>query len=306
MRHALKVPVPELFRSRDAMDSAVDAHLSGDFLAAAALFKQANDPALESWLYPEWEKCHLNVADHAPVGDTRVLPKADRQASRFLSESQKTDLIKRDGYHCRYCGIPVIRPEVRKAAHRLYPEVVPWHPSDWRQRHMGFQALWLQFDHVMPHSHGGASDDLNSVVSCALCNFGKDKYTLRQLGLSDPRDRPPVASAWDGLERLMSFAPPSERPKKSRSGQKAAPISAAAVVASDGFTAFFLPGAKISQGYVYSPPLAGKERWFTIGAKLQAEMLTYQGVAGCKVVCSAKEFVRRGIPLTEVERFPEA
>ncbi|WP_371933304.1 hypothetical protein [Ruegeria discodermiae] len=54
----------------------------------------------------------------------------------------------------------------------------------------------------MPHSHGGLSDAENVVVSCALCNFGKHGFTLRQLGVSDPRLREPISVAWDGLERL--------------------------------------------------------------------------------------------------------
>ncbi|MEI6536720.1 MAG: DUF6508 domain-containing protein, partial [Verrucomicrobiaceae bacterium] len=46
------------------------------------------------------------------------------------------------------------------------------------------------------------------VVSCAVCNFGKDKHTLRQLDLIDPRDRPPVPTDFDGLERFRAVGNP--------------------------------------------------------------------------------------------------
>jgi hypothetical protein len=50
----------------------------------------------------------------------------------------------------------------------------------------------------VPHSHGGRSSSENVVISCALCNDGKDKYTLRQLDVADPRITPPAPSrtAW--------------------------------------------------------------------------------------------------------------
>jgi hypothetical protein len=47
-------------------------------------------------------------------------------------------------------------------------------------------------------------------VSCALCNFGKWDWTLRQLDIRDPRDFPPLSPAerkpagWDGLSRLIT------------------------------------------------------------------------------------------------------
>jgi len=56
---------------------------------------------------------------------------------------------------------------------------------------------------VLPHSCGGTNELDNLVVSCAACNYGKMSYRLEELGLSDPRDRPPVPSNWDGLERLI-------------------------------------------------------------------------------------------------------
>lgn len=123
--------------------------------------------------------------------------------ARMPSRSQAAALHARDGYHCRYCGIPVIRSQVRKAICQLYPQVVIWGSKNASQ-HAGFQVLWAQYDHVVPHAFGGTNELENLVVSCAACNFGKMSYRLEDLGLSDPRDRPPVMSMWDGLERLLS------------------------------------------------------------------------------------------------------
>ncbi len=64
--------------------------------------------------------------------------------------------------------------------------------------------MWLQNDHIIPHSRGGHTTLDNMVITCAPCNFGRMEYTLAEVGLADPRDRPPVISDWDGLEALVA------------------------------------------------------------------------------------------------------
>jgi 5-methylcytosine-specific restriction endonuclease McrA len=114
----------------------------------------------------------------------------------------KRALIERDGHHCRFCRIPVIRTEIRQRIHKLYPESLPWGRSNTEQ-HSAFQALWLQYDHILPHARGGESTLDNMVVTCAGCNYSRMEYTLEETGLSDPRMRPPIRSTWDGLERFV-------------------------------------------------------------------------------------------------------
>ncbi|WP_353223385.1 HNH endonuclease [Salinisphaera sp. C84B14] len=110
-------------------------------------------------------------------------------------------LRERDGYHCRFCGIPVIRKEIREKVKRLYPAAVTWGRANLSQ-HAAFQALWLQYDHVLPHSRGGDNSLDNLVITCAPCNYAKWSYHVSEIGLLDPRGRPPRHSWWDGLERF--------------------------------------------------------------------------------------------------------
>jgi len=69
-------------------------------------------------------------------------------------------------------------------------------------QHRAFQALWVQYDHLLPHARGGDNSLDNMVITCAPCNFGRGDYTLEKMGLNDPRTRDPVRSTWDGLERF--------------------------------------------------------------------------------------------------------
>ena len=216
-RRCLKEPIPEIFEAWDAMSAAVDAHIAGDRNRAAQLFgegangglKGANGLRIWHWLNPAWtldvdDKKH--IMDAAPRGDTSWVPKECRDR-KYIRTDVKRAVLDRDGYRCRYCGIPVVDAEIRKIAHSLYPASVTWHSHEVRKQHAGFAVMWLQYDHVRPLSHGGRTDEDNLVVSCALCNFAKHDNTLKQLGLVDPRDCDPVKRGdYDGLERFRPYA----------------------------------------------------------------------------------------------------
>ena len=61
---------------------------------------------------------------------------------------------------------------------------------------------WPVADHVVPWNKGGQTNLQNLVTSCASCNYGKDGYTLEQLGLDNPFDSDPVMSNWIGLKNI--------------------------------------------------------------------------------------------------------
>lgn len=69
-------------------------------------------------------------------------------------------------------------------------------------QHAAFQAMWLQYDHLLPHARGGDNSLDNVVITCAPCNFGRMNWTLDEVGLIDPRTRQHVRSVWTGLEQF--------------------------------------------------------------------------------------------------------
>lgn len=293
MRTCIKEPIPELYDAYGALQNAIDAHLAGGISEAAEHFKLANCPVVWTWLNTAWVGVTQHVVTLRPLGDTRKIPSAERDPDRNIAKNVKQMVLARDGYRCRYCSLPVVHADIRKIAHKLHPEAVPWNPRIASQQHSAFQAFWLQFDHVEPHSHGGQSAVDNVVVTCALCNFAKDRHTLRQLDVEDPRLRSPLPSEYDGLERFRSVAPIST--KVVNQAQAVVPRRGGRIPSSEDTASFFFPGAKISGGYVGTPLIAGRTRWFKFGLDVEGEQVVRAGIAGCIVRCSPKLLARRGI-----------
>lgn len=156
-KSCLREPIPEIERAAVLMNEAAEAHLAGNHQRAAELLLESNLPAVRAWGESLWGK----KSPYIPM-------------------------------HKKICGIPVIRHEVRNRLCKLYPEVPLWGRFNWQQ-HAGFQTLWLQYDHIIPHSRGTTDLD-DMVMTCGPCNFGRMEYTVEEVGLLDPRDRPPVPS----------------------------------------------------------------------------------------------------------------
>lgn len=194
-------PAPEIFDAARLLDAAVSAYQAGNRALASQLIEAAKIPAVGEWGYSIWgaKSPYLQLQKHPlPLPGT-----VTRVETRMPTQEQKRLLHERDGYHCRFCGIPVIRAEVRKKFCSTFPELLIWGPKN-AQQHVAFQTLWAQYDYVVPHSAGGSNDLDNLVLTCGPCNFGRMAYTLEEVGLVDPRGREPIRSTWDGLERFLS------------------------------------------------------------------------------------------------------
>jgi hypothetical protein len=201
----LRHPIPELFEAARYLDEAVTAHINGQPDLVAEIIRRADMPAIREWTESLWGKNSPYVRYRPVSGGPPHLSSEQRVSMRMPSKTEKDRLIARDGYHCRFCGIPVIRKEVRERFKALYPQLMIWGSKNTDQ-HAAFQALWLQYDHILPHARGGNNELDNMVITCAPCNYGRMQYTLDEVGLADPRTRKPVTSSWDGLERLLTVS----------------------------------------------------------------------------------------------------
>lgn len=210
LRDCFRDPIPQIFEAAVLLDEAVSAHLKGDRTTARELLHAADMPVIGEWLDSVWiGGLNVHRAVRKVEGLPPVLPKTDRHKPRHATTAMKKALIDRDGFHCRLCGIPLVRPEIRKALNQLYPESARWTGSRETEQHRGLQVMWLQYDHVVVHSRGGETTMENLVVTCPACNFGRDRWMMAEVGLRDPRLHPRAPCwdrrrDWDGLERLLS------------------------------------------------------------------------------------------------------
>lgn len=200
LRSCLLAPAPEIFEAANLLMAAASALLEGHHVEADALVRRADIPAIRDWTEglwgasPKWARPSSSQVAPAILG---------RVEQRMPDKATLRAIVSRDGHHCRFCGIPVIRAEVRNHLRKLLPEAVRWGRSNASQ-HTAFQAMWLQYDHIVPHAGGGDNSMGNVIVTCAPCNYARMDYTLDELGLESPLSREPRRSEWDGLERVLS------------------------------------------------------------------------------------------------------
>ncbi|MEQ8354644.1 MAG: HNH endonuclease [Kiloniellaceae bacterium] len=203
-RRRFSEPIPEDIEAERLLDADVDAHPAGDRTAASELIRKADIEAITPWRHSIMGNAdptliRLRVVEDAPPS----LPKDARPKPRMPSAAEKRAIAERDSWHCRFCGMPVIDERVRRAIRKVHPDALRWGKRN-AERHAPFLCLWLQYDHVLPHSRGGGSSVENMVVTCAPCNYGRGECTLEEVGLIDPRTVPTERSSWDGLERFLS------------------------------------------------------------------------------------------------------
>jgi hypothetical protein len=82
-----------------------------------------------------------------------------------------------------------------------YPKSAVWGKRT-ADCHAALQAMWAQYDHVVPFTLAGDTRIDNLIVTCAPCNFSRMEHSVEPVGLIDPRTCEPVRSSWDGLERF--------------------------------------------------------------------------------------------------------
>jgi hypothetical protein len=200
LKTCISDPIPQIFDAARYLDAAVTAHLQGKYVLAAELICAADMPDIYKWLKPIWANSKANIVSPT-IQNQPVLSRNLRAVVRMPNYEEKQGIHQRDGYNCRFCGIPVIRPEVRSRIVSAYSAAARWGRKELDQ-HSAFQAMWAQYDHIVPHSKGGTNDLDNMVLACAACNFGRSSYSLEEVGVTDPRVRSPLHSDWDGLERF--------------------------------------------------------------------------------------------------------
>lgn len=196
-------PIPELFAAAHRLDQAVGAHIAGDQTASAKLIMSVDLPVFREWFDAIAGGINNDVHRFRRVdGLPSKVPVQHREIGRMPNAEVKSQVLSRDGFNCTFCGLPVMRKEVRVALRKRYPEALRWGHTN-NDCNTAIMCMTLQFDHIVPHSHGGRSDVENIVITCGPCNYGRGNWLLEEVGLIDPRTRTICRTSWDGLERML-------------------------------------------------------------------------------------------------------
>lgn len=197
-------PVPEVREAADLLTRAVAAHQRGDTNDTASLILAADFENIGVWFRTIVGPYQPAIHGERPKTlNPPVLPVGQRKPPRMPTAETRKIVLARDDYHCRFCDSPVVPKEVILAMSKVYPAEARWSGVA-SEQHRFFQAMTLQYDHVLPHSRGGDSGADNIVITCAACNYGRISWTVEEAGLFDPRECPVVVSPWRGLTEFLS------------------------------------------------------------------------------------------------------
>ena len=191
------LPPPGWFRREiETVHRVAQAAARGDVSESLRLLKGVRGAELAQW-YVE----HGQRSGFFRIRDADLVPRTARSnRGRMPGASTLRSVIERDGYRCRYCALPVVPLAVfRWLSRALGADAFRAEGSGNAAKHGAVIAFRANFDHVVPLALGGPNNEQNLVTCCWSCNYGKRAFTLAELGLDDPRDRPPLVDAWDGL-----------------------------------------------------------------------------------------------------------
>ncbi len=200
-RTCLKLPIPEYETAAEMLSEAADAILTEDFDLAGELVRRADMDVL----FKHSHTIQWKLDPH--ILRKRLMKEPVAKLAKVSSRMPCTELIQsifaRDGWRCRFCGCRVVLAESRKIMSKALPGAIPWNMKKIDYSHGAFFAMSASLDHVVPHSAGGTNEEDNLVTACHPCQFGRGAFLLEEVGLIDPRTRPPVRDGWDGLGRLL-------------------------------------------------------------------------------------------------------
>jgi len=218
-RNCLIEPPMEIFDALRDLAACADALLRQEAETAADLFRRADNDIVRRYTsiaqggYPDPDINKQLKAEGAKIWGKSVLPPSGfedrpRRAQRDPHAHLEASVIARDGYFCRYCGIPVVDKKICNAMLKHFSPTGEI-PSSNASYNATLLAVKFVCDHVFPYQLGGENEESNLVACCGTCNYGKGAYTLEQLQLTNPlftRCTPPDGfKNWDGLTRLKSF-----------------------------------------------------------------------------------------------------
>lgn len=187
---------PEWFESQiDLFIEAVSSFQEGDSETCLGIISQIRSEEIIDWYVEHGQMSGKHRSSGLGLEEPLEVPIEYRDPQR---RSKKLELIvfQRDNYHCRYCGGRLIPTNFMSSFLTELNSDVFRNGRPNRDRHGIIHLTNPVADHVIPWRLGGKTSLENLVSSCGPCNYGKAGYSLEQLGLETPFNRPVIMDNW--------------------------------------------------------------------------------------------------------------
>lgn len=198
------LPLPDFFdEALDMFSVAIEYLVKGNVEASLDRLGECKSDLVGTFFIEHGQQtAYFRVRDKKQIDLHNKETKVGNPSPRLLPKVEK-QVFLRDSYRCRYCGQRIIAKEVFAEYSRIMGKENFSVERENSRRNGLTLGLRGVADHVDPYAFGGLTELENLVTSCYSCNFGKAGYTLEQLGIEDPRSRPPIKDDWLGLSDLL-------------------------------------------------------------------------------------------------------
>ena len=194
------LPPPEYFeRAGVLFTSSVQELVQGNFTSAIELLGECQSDLVGTFFIEHGQQsAYYRVLNRKEIDRANRLSKVTNPTPRLRPKVER-EVFVRDSFRCRYCGLRIVQKDVFQE----YSRILGSNLFSVARKNSLRNGLTLGLrgvgDHVDPYAGGGETTLENLVTSCYSCNFGKAGYTLKQLGIEDPRLRNPINDSWRGL-----------------------------------------------------------------------------------------------------------
>ncbi len=197
------LPQPSWFSSQvDIFESAVNHFLFGDREKCLVELNRIRSEEITNWYIEHGQMSGRHRKEILGISRPLKVEEKDRDPQRSPIKLQEF-VFNRDGYKCRYCGNRLISQDfIRLFIKKLDSPIFQRGKSNVTTNGI-IHITWPVADHVIPWNIGGRTNLKNLVSSCAPCNYGKDGYTIQQIGIQNPFTRNPKIDQWNGLSNKL-------------------------------------------------------------------------------------------------------
>ena len=193
------LPIPNWVADQiDIFESAVNDFIAGDKESCLTKLKQIKNEEITNWYIEHGQMSGRHRKLILKVTPLQTIEESLRDEIRSPQKVQDA-VFERDGYKCRYCGSKLLSQDFIRLFIKKLDSPLFQRGETNLTTHGIIHIAWPVADHVIPWNKGGRTNLENLVSSCATCNYGKDGYTIEQLGIQNPFNRKPILDNWNGL-----------------------------------------------------------------------------------------------------------